>query len=99
MSFVQGQESTDDEDAGAPDPAAYKSHSTGILDTLESLKAKAEEQLAALRKAESNTKQNYALLKQSLSDQIAYDTKEKKEEQAFNAETQQSKATDEGELS
>jgi len=68
------------------------------LDTLESLKAKAEEQLAALRKAESNTKQNYAMLKQSLSDQIAYDTKEMKEEQAFKSETEQQKAADTGEL-
>jgi len=98
VAFVQGQESADDEDAGAPDPAAYKSHSTGILDTLESLKAKAEEQLAALRKAESNTKQNYAMLKQSLSDQIAYDTKELKEEQAFKADTEEQKASDTGEL-
>ncbi|CAK0862944.1 unnamed protein product [Prorocentrum cordatum] len=99
VAFVQGQQSADDaDDAGAPDPAAYKSHSTGILDVLENLKAKAEEQLADLRKAESNSKQNYALLKQSLEDQAAYDTKEMNEEKAFKSETEEGKATASGEL-
>jgi hypothetical protein len=83
LAFVQGQQKADDEeDAGAPDPAAYKSHSSSILDVLEDLKAKAEEQLAGLRKAESSATQNYALLKQSLEDQAAYDTKEMDEEKA-----------------
>ncbi|CAK0823161.1 unnamed protein product, partial [Prorocentrum cordatum] len=98
VAFVQGQQSAEDEDPGAPDPAAYKSHSTGILDVLENLKAKAEEQLADLRRAESSAKQNYALLKQSLEDQAAYDTKEMKEEKAFKSETDEAKATASGEL-
>ncbi|CAK0860148.1 unnamed protein product [Prorocentrum cordatum] len=100
VAFVQGQQRAADdvEDAGAPDPAAYKSHSTGILDVLENLKAKAEEQLADLRKAESNAKQNYALLKQSLEDQAAYDTKEMNEEKAFKSETEEGKATASSEL-
>jgi len=98
VAFVQGQQSADDEDTGAPDPAAYRSHSTGIVDVLENLKAKAEEQLADLRKAESNAKQNYALLRQSLEDQAAYDTKEMNEEKAFKSETDEGKATASGEL-
>jgi chromosome segregation ATPase len=93
IAFVQNEQSSDDEDAGAaPDPAAYKSHSTGILDVLEDLKTKSEEQLADLRKAESNTKQNYALLKQSLEDQAAYDTKELNEEKSFKSQCDETKA-------
>jgi chromosome segregation ATPase len=94
LAFVQGQQKADDEeDAGAPDPAAYKSHSSSILDVLEDLKAKAEEQLAGLRKAESSATQNYALLKQSLEDQAAYDTKEMDEEKAHKASCDESKAS------
>ncbi|CAK0814973.1 unnamed protein product, partial [Prorocentrum cordatum] len=93
VAFVQAQDQSDDEEAGAPDPAAYKSHSSGIMDVLEDLKAKAEKELSDLRKAESNTKHNFNMLKQSLEDEAAYNTKEKKEEQAFLAETEETKAT------
>jgi chromosome segregation ATPase len=96
--FVQQQASAEDEDGGAPDPAAYKTHSGGILDVLEDLKAKAEEELSALRKAESNTKHNYEMLKQSLEDEAAYNSKEKKEEEAFLADTEETKATATGDL-
>jgi len=93
VAFVQAHDQSDDEEAGAPDPAAYKSHSSGIMDVLEDLKAKAEKELSDLRKAESNTKHNFNMLKQSLEDEAAYNTKEKKEEQAFLAETEETKAT------
>jgi chromosome segregation ATPase len=95
---VFAQQSAEDEDS-APDPASYKSHSRGILDVLEDLKAKAEEQLAELRKAESNAKQNYALLKQSLEDEMAYNTKEKGDEEAFKSDAEETKATATGDLS
>jgi len=98
VAFAQQSAQEDDEEAGAPDAATYKSQSTGILNTLEDLKAKAEEQLADLRKAESSTKHNFALLKQSLEDEAAYNTKEKGEEQAFKAETEEAKATATGDL-
>jgi len=98
VAFAQQSAQEDDEEAGAPDAATYKSHSTGILNTLEDLKAKAEEQLADLRKAESNTKHNFGLLKQSLEDEVAYNTKEKGEEQAFKAETEETKAMATGDL-
>jgi len=96
--FVQQQASAEDEDSGAPDPAAYKTQSGGILDTLEDLKAKAEEELSGLRKAESSTRHNYEMLKQSLEDEGAYNKKEKTEEEEFLAETKDTKATDSGEL-
>jgi len=98
VAFVQAREQSDDEEAGAPDPAAYKSHSSGIMDVLEDLKGKAETELSDLRKAESNTKHNFNMLKQSLEDEIAYNTKEKQEEQDFLAETEGTKATATGDL-
>jgi chromosome segregation ATPase len=96
--FLQEKASEEDGDDGAPDPAAYKSHSKGILDVLDDLKTKAEDELAALRKAESNTKQNYKLLKESLEDEIAYNTKEKTEEEDFKSEQEEAKATATGDL-
>merc|ERR1740138_801150 len=102
LSFAQAQQTAadaDDDDApGSPAAAVYKTHSTNIFDTLEDLKEKAEEQLSALRKAESNTKHNFNLLKQSLDDQIADETKAKKAETAAKAESDGTKATAEGDL-
>merc|ERR1719281_629522 len=61
VALVQSKQgsSSDDDDFGAPAAAGYKSHSGNIVDVLEDLKEKAEEELANLRKAESNTKHNY----------------------------------------
>merc|ERR1719323_2885934 len=85
-------------DMGAPAAAAYKSHSTGILDVLEDLKEKAEEQLSKLRKAETSAKHNYAMLKQSLTDQLAADNKDMSDEKASKAASEEAKATAEGDL-
>merc|ERR1719333_822093 len=100
LSFAQAQQAdSDDDDApGAPAAAVYKTHSTNIFDTLVDLKEKAEEQLAALRKAESNTKHNFDLLKQSLDDQITDETKALKAEKASKSESDATKATAEGDL-
>merc|ERR1719364_625627 len=75
QSFVQAQQQSDADDAGAPAAAVYKTHSTNIFDVLEDLREKAAGELSALRKAESNAAHNYGMLKQSLDDQIAADTK------------------------
>merc|ERR1712203_733425 len=90
-----GQQSadSDDEAPGAPAAAVYKTHSTGILDVIADLKEKAEGQLSDLRKAESNTKHNFQMLKQSLEDQIAADTKAKNEEAAAKAASEEAKAS------
>jgi len=85
-------------DMGAPAAAAYKSHSSGIVDTLEDLKEKAEEQLASLRKEEVNARHNYEMLKQSLEDQMAADTKDKNDEAASMQAAKEAKATAQGEL-
>jgi len=96
--MLQSQQSADDDEPGAPAAAIYKTHSTGILDVIEDLKEKAEGQLSDLRKAESNTKHNFEMLKQSLEDQIAADNKAKNEEAAAKASSEEAKAGAEGDL-
>jgi len=98
--LVQARDAEDDgdSDAGAPAAAAYKSHSSGLVDTLEDLKEKAEEQLASLRKAEVNAKHNYEMLKQSLEDRIAADSKAKGDTQATKNAAEEAKAAAEGDL-
>merc|ERR1719236_725 len=93
----QGAES-DDEELGAPAAAVYKTHSNSIFDVLEDMKEKAEGQLAELRKAESATKHNYNMLKQSLEDQMEADNKDMDEEKSLKASTEESKAVAEGDL-
>merc|ERR1719174_2710277 len=83
---------------GAPAAAVYKTHSGSIFDVLENLKEKAEGQLADLRKAESATKHNYNMLKQSLEDQIEADTKDMNDEKSLKASTEEAKAVAEGDL-
>jgi chromosome segregation ATPase len=88
----------DDGDLGAPDPTAYKSHGGGILDVLEDMKEKAEGQLAELRKAEMNSKHNYEMLKQSLTDSIAVDQKDKADTEAAKSAATENQAVAEGDL-
>merc|ERR1712008_228783 len=68
------------------------------VDVLEDLKEKAEEQLSAVRKEETNAKHNYEMLKQSLEDQMAADTKDMEDTKAGKAAAEEAKATAEGEL-
>merc|ERR1719389_1525943 len=51
--------------AGAPDPAAYKSKSGGIVDTLEDMLEKAKGELADAQKAEMNSKFDYDMLEKA----------------------------------
>merc|ERR1719265_1052337 len=99
--LVQARQSgeSDDDEFGAPAAAVYKSHSSGIFDVLEDMKEKAEGQLSDLRKAESTTKHNFQMLKQSLTDQIEADTKDSDEEKATKANAQETRATAEVDLS
>jgi len=98
--LVQSQQGgqSEDEELGAPAAAVYKSHSSSIFDILEDMKEKAEGQLAELRKAESTTKHNYNMLKQSLEDQLDADNKDMTEEKSLKAATEESKAVAEGDL-
>jgi len=100
LALVQNRQADDDQDGdlGAPAPAAYKSHSTSIVDVLEDLKEKAEAQLSDARKAETNSRHNFEMLKQSLEDQMAADTKDMGEAKASKGAAAETKATAEGEL-
>merc|ERR1719422_2134004 len=62
------------------------------------MKSKAEEQLSNLRKAEANNRHNFEMLKQSLEDQSAADTKDMDDEKAEKASASEAKATAEGDL-
>jgi hypothetical protein len=99
MALVQQKSDSDDEELGAPAAAVYKSHSNGIFDVLEDMKEKAEGQLNDLRKAESTTKHNYNMLKQSLTDEMEADNKDMDEEKSLKAASEEQKATAEGDLS
>merc|ERR1719420_2839594 len=100
VALVQSQQGSDSDDTelAAPAAAVYKTHSSSIFDVLEDMKEKAEGQLAELRKAESSTKANYNMLKQSLEDSIEADTKDMDEEKSLKASTEESKAVAEGDL-
>merc|ERR1719331_1867801 len=100
MAFVQAQQSeeSDDLEMGAPAAAVYKSHSSNILDVLEDMKVKAEDQLSNVRKAEVNNRHNFEMLKQSLEDPSAADTKDMNDEKAEKAAAAEAKATAEGDL-
>jgi len=100
LALVQSQQATetDDDDAGAPAAAVYKSKSGGIFDLLEDLKEKADAELSELRKAETTAAHNFAMLKQSLDDKIEADTKDKTEEEEAKTAAEEGKATAEGDL-
>jgi chromosome segregation ATPase len=96
MSFVQDESGDDDDDLGAPKAAVYKSHSSDIIDVLTNLLTKAQTQLDAARKAETNAAHNFALLKQSLEDQKSQNQKAldeaKAEKDELSAELSSAKA-------
>merc|ERR1719215_914913 len=98
MALVQSQDEDGDDDMGAPEAAAYKNKSGGIMDVLEDLKEKAESELADLRKAESSAAHNFAMTKQALEDQAAADGKDKDDETARKSGAEETKATAEGDL-
>jgi len=101
LALVQSQQQSDadDADVGAPAAAAYKTHSSNIVEVLENMKEKAEGQLGDLRTAETNAQHNYNMLKQSLEDQAAADKKDMDEEKASKAEAAEAKSVAQGDLS
>merc|ERR1719437_172752 len=92
------QSTQEDGELGAPSASVYESKSGSIVEVLEDLKEKAEEQLSEVRKAEVNAKHSYAMMKQSLKDQMAADSKDMEEVKANQAADTESKASAESEL-
>merc|ERR1719201_148122 len=87
-----------DSDTGAPAAEVYENHSGGIIDTLNGLLEKAENQLDAATKEEITAKNNYDLKKQSLTDEIKYANKDMDAAKKGLAESSEVKATAEGDL-
>jgi chromosome segregation ATPase len=98
--LVQSTQNADDDDSemGAPAASTYKGHSSGILDVLADLTEKAQTQLDDLRHAETSAAHNYAMLKQSLEDQIAADTKGMDAQKQSKAASEEKLATATGDL-
>ena len=96
------QSNTDMDDlqpGGAPAPDAYKSHSGGILQTLEDMMEKAAAQRADGQKAEMLAAHNFELLAQKLSDEVADQEKQLKATKKAKAEAEEAKSIAEGDLS
>merc|ERR1719331_3716339 len=93
------EDSDSDAEAGAPDPAAYKGKSDGIIGTLEDLLEKAEMQLEAARKTEETNLHNYEMLKQSLEAAIADASAEMADAKKGLSTNEEAKSTAEGDLS
>merc|ERR1719199_1786276 len=96
--LVQTQQTNADEETGAPAAAVYEGQSGGIIGVLEGLTEKAESQLDSARKTESKNLQNYQMLKQSLTDEIRFANKDMDKAKKNLAESQEKKATAEGDL-
>merc|ERR1719169_344771 len=99
--LVQKAQGDDDDflQGGAPDPEAYESQSGGILDILEDMKEKAVAMKNDGVKAEMNAKHSFEMLKQSLENTIAQDSKELAESKSIKAAAEEAKAIAEGDLS
>merc|ERR1712194_237476 len=83
---------------GAPAAAVYKNKSGGIVDTIEDLKGKAEDQLDDIRKTETTNQNNYSVLKQTLKDQMKFANADLDEAKKGIAASTEKKATAEGDL-
>merc|ERR1719437_381842 len=98
--FVQSsqKQADDDDDAGAPAAAVYQSQSGGIVETIQDLMEKAEDQLADIRKKETADQHNFAMLKQSLTTSIKDAEKDLEDAKKGIATSTEKKATAEGDL-
>merc|ERR1719380_320706 len=83
---------------GAPAPDAYKGHSGGIVDVLQDMLDKAEDQLAEARKEEMTAKHEYDMLKQSISDALKFAKEAKADAEKRKAASEEEKAVAEGDL-
>merc|ERR1719174_3331675 len=97
--LVQTQSDDSDSDAGAPAAEVYESKSGGIVDTLNGLLEKAEGQLDAATKAETQAKNEYDMKKQALTDEMKYANKDMDAAKKGLAESGEIKAAAEGDLS
>jgi len=93
------QTNSDEDDSGAPDPAVYENQSGGVVDTMNNLLEKAQQQLEGMRGKETASIQAFQMLKQGLQDAIKFGNKEKDESHTSKSESEEAKAVAEGDLS
>eukprot|EP00933_Yihiella_yeosuensis_P080767 TRINITY_DN94248_c0_g1_i1.p1 TRINITY_DN94248_c0_g1~~TRINITY_DN94248_c0_g1_i1.p1 ORF type:complete len:685 (-),score=248.44 TRINITY_DN94248_c0_g1_i1:130-2184(-) len=95
MALVQASNEAGDEMAafGAQTPEAYTKKSGSILDMLQDLKDKAEVELADLRKAETQAKNNFELLTVSLKAEIKADSDDLADSKGLKSEADATKAS------
>jgi DNA repair exonuclease SbcCD ATPase subunit len=98
QSYSSDKEEDEDESASAPAAAAYESKSGGILDALADLQGKAEDELAASRKAEAKAQNNYDLKKQALEDELKFSGKDMEDAKKSMSANAEKKSEAEGEL-
>lgn len=100
--LVQSSHQSDDSDSdlslGAPDAAVYESHSGGIIDTVQDLLEKAQTQLDDARKKEVSAAHNFAMLEQSLEDEVKFSNKEMAEARKGVAESTKTEAEAQSDL-
>merc|ERR1719159_1276291 len=80
LSFLAESQTTErmlEKDVGlevtAPEAAVYESQSGGIVDMMEQLSSKLEDEKETLEKEESNARHSYDMMMQSLTDKIEQD--------------------------
>jgi len=96
--LVQAQSEAEEDSMGAPAAAAYEKKSGGIVEVLAEMLDKAETQLSDARKGEMESKHNYELLRQSLTDKMAAATRELDTNKNEKSKAEESFASAEGDL-
>jgi len=86
------------DDAGMGETTGSGSGSTSVLDLIEDLKQKAENQLAALRKDETNIRYNFESVEVSLNDEIKLAAKELSEAKDANSVAAMTRASAENDM-
>jgi len=76
----------------------YESSSGGVIQMVEELGDKFEDERDALEKKEANEKHSYDMMMQDLNSQVSHATEERDSKVAFKASKEQEKATAEGDL-
>mmetsp|Transcript_96733 Transcript_96733/g.167908 ORF Transcript_96733/g.167908 Transcript_96733/m.167908 type:complete len:693 (+) Transcript_96733:73-2151(+) len=98
QSSANSDDADEDAEAGPPAASVYESNSGVVVDTMNGLLEKAENQLAELRKDEMNAANAYALAKQSLEAKIKSATDSMADAKKDLAAAGEAKATAEGDL-
>merc|ERR1719246_36658 len=98
--FVQNvqKEADEDGDAGAPAGAVYESQGGGIVEVIQDLLEKADDQLATIRQTEQTNQHNFNMLEQSLKDEIKFGNKDFDEAKKGIAASGEKQSTAEGDL-